>query len=461
MMEEGTDLVFICDHSLSLETRDDFRIILSRQRKLVLTLFGEERISHDSEKEKKKKDVTILYEKSEIQQKIANILLSSTLNDTNFSNMKLDAAIILAALTSLMGNSRSDELQEGITRELITALRTISEKELLCDVFLSISLHCCNPEVRNHLLHVGLIDALVWKYSLTSEDIDITRAILHLLSSVFKPWPRMPLAQVFSVLPILSTALHSSDTRTISDAATAIGYLLEESEGEEILNSDSTIAPTLVQLLMHSSEDVVGAAMKAVGHIIAKNESTAQTMIELQVVPSLLWLVDYPNSKVRQEALWSMSNISVGSHSQIQSLVDAGVVPRIMPFMRYWASDSKEEKDLYEEAAWILANMLNSGTDSQRRYLLSENVLEAFCAPLRNLTPLETLSKQVILEGILCLLRFVRVDFAGSKEMVSSFFQREKLSDLFAALKESEDMPPSLHPCLTNILDLLKELKME
>lgn len=130
------------------------------------------------------------------------------------------------------------------------------------------------------------------------------------------------------------------------------------------------------------------------------------------------------NSKVRKEALWSLSNIAAGSHSQIQALIDGGVVPRIMPFMKDWASESKEEKDRYEETAWLLANILNSGADGQRSYLLNEKVFEAFCAPLRNPASLEPKSKQVLLEGLYRLLSFSEVDFAGSMEVVFSLLRR-------------------------------------
>ncbi len=92
--------------------------------------------------------------------------------------------------------------------------------------------------------------------------------------------------------------------------------------------------------------------------------------------------------------------------------------------MKDWASESKEEKDRYEETAWWLGNILNSGADSQRRYLLNEKVFEAFCAPLRNPASLEPKSKQVLLEGLYRLLSFSEVDFAGSMEVVFSLLRR-------------------------------------
>eukprot|EP01040_Poterioochromonas_malhamensis_P006539 gene6539-7040_t len=124
-MEE--DLVFLRDNSLSLETINDFRIILFRQRKLVLTLFGKEGSSPESE------EVKVFYEKSDIQEKIAGILLSSSFNGDDFSDIKLEAAIILAALTRFVVSSR--ERLDAVARELIIALRAISENELLCEDF--------------------------------------------------------------------------------------------------------------------------------------------------------------------------------------------------------------------------------------------------------------------------------------------------------------------------------------
>ncbi len=449
-MEE--DLVFLRDNSLSLETINDFRIILFRQRKLVLTLFGKEGSSPESE------EVKVFYEKSDIQEKIAGILLSSSFNGDDFSDIKLEAAIILAALTRFVVSSR--ERLDAVARELIIALRAISENELLCEVLYAISLYCHNHVVRDDLFRLGLMSALVFKSSLTSLDSDINRAILHLLSYVFKPQPRIPVTEAFGILPILSAALHSTDTRTISYAATALGYLFEEEGSEAIMTRDSTIAPTLVQLMMHNSVEVVEAALRAVGCILSGEESMTQAMIELQAVPSLLWLVDYPNSKVRKDALWSLSNIAAGSHSQIQALIDGGVVPRIMPFMKDWASESKEEKDRYEETAWLLANIVNSGADSHKSYLLNENVFEAFCAPLRNPASLETTNKQVLLEGLSRLLSFGEEDFAGSMEVVFSLVKKEKLHDILMAMKES-DLPSPLNAWLVKTLELLEDLDLK
>lgn len=450
------DIIFLRDKSLSFETINDFRTILSRQRKVILNLFGREGSSPDSEEEE---EVKVSYEKSEIQEKIAEILLSFLSHTHDFSDILLDVALILAAFTRFMGTSRSDELQTAVANELFAALRSASEKDLLCDVLLAMNLHFSNYTMGDDHFF-GLIDILVWKYSLTSQDVEITRAMILLLSSILKPKPRMAVDEAFNLLPILSAALHSSDTRTISYAATALGYLFEEEGSEEIMTRDNTIAPTLVQLMMHGSVEVVEAALKAVGNILSGDESMTQAMIELQVVPSLLWLVDYPNSKIRKEALWSLSNIAAGSQSQIQALIDASVVPRIMPFMKDWASESKEEKERYEETAWLLANILSSGSNSQKRYLLNEKVFEAFCGPLRNLTPLGTTSKQVLLEGISNLLCLAEEDFAGSKEVVSSLFKKEKLLDLLLAMKES-DLPPPLIAWLGKVLDLVKELSLE
>eukprot|EP01040_Poterioochromonas_malhamensis_P012503 gene12503-13685_t len=124
------DIIFLRDKSLSLETIDDFRTILSRQREVVLTLFGREGSSPDSEEEG---EVKVSYQKNEIQEKLADIILSFLYNGNDFSDIKLDAALILAAFTRFVVDSRSDDLQTRIAEELIAALRSASEKDLLCD----------------------------------------------------------------------------------------------------------------------------------------------------------------------------------------------------------------------------------------------------------------------------------------------------------------------------------------
>eukprot|EP01040_Poterioochromonas_malhamensis_P013807 gene13808-15227_t len=65
-----------------------------------------------------------------VKEKIADILLTSS---NEFSDAKLEAALILAGLTKLVGNARSRDLQDAIIGELIEALRNATEKEFLCD----------------------------------------------------------------------------------------------------------------------------------------------------------------------------------------------------------------------------------------------------------------------------------------------------------------------------------------
>lgn len=414
--------------------------------------------------ENKKLEVLNPYWEVGAQEKIADILLNTS-ND--FSDVKLEAALILAGLTKMVGNARSISLQYAIIRQLIQALQNVTEKELLCQVLLAISFHGYSVPIRQDLFGEGLENILISKHSDFSDDVEITRAILLLLSSIFKPRPRMTVTEIEGLLPILSAALHSSDILTISYAAIAFSYLLEGDEGDEILAIDRSIAPTLVQLMMHTAIEVVEPALTAVGHIISGDDDMTQTMINLQVIPSLLWLIDYPNMRIRWGALWSMSTIAAGTHSQIQAVIDAGVIPRIMPFMSYWANESSEEVMLYEDTLNLLGNILRNGTNEQKRYLLTEHVFEAYCDALRNPEFLDgpgiaqEPKMRAPLDGIMNLLKIAKSDFVHSREIIYSLFKKEKL---LVVLRE---INTSVHSSLTvvawsrEILELVKELNFE
>eukprot|EP01040_Poterioochromonas_malhamensis_P012502 gene12502-13684_t len=139
------DIVFLRDNSLSLETVNDFRTILSRQRKVVLTLFVRQRLNSEEEEEVKES-----YKKREIQEKLADIILLSWFNGNDVSDIKLDATILLAALTKSV-KGRSEDLQDAIARELITALRATSENELLCNEYLESHTLTMEQFISGHL----------------------------------------------------------------------------------------------------------------------------------------------------------------------------------------------------------------------------------------------------------------------------------------------------------------------
>ncbi len=148
-------------------------------------------------------------------------------------------------------------------------------------------------------------------------------------------------------------------------------------------------------------------------------------------------------------------------------MIDAGVVPRIMHFMKYWASENREEKSLYEETSIILGNIVGNGSNDQKRYLLSEHVFEAFCDPLRNPKLLEGMgifnepTLRVLLGRIFNLLRFAKSDFSDSKEIIASLFKKEKVLDTLIAINTSMNSSMNVVAWSKQILDLVKELNFE
>eukprot|EP01040_Poterioochromonas_malhamensis_P018213 gene18213-21204_t len=67
----------------------------------------------------------ISFRQGGFQKKIADILLTSS---NEFSDVKLEVALILAGLTRMVGNARLIDLQDAIIGELIEALRNATEK---------------------------------------------------------------------------------------------------------------------------------------------------------------------------------------------------------------------------------------------------------------------------------------------------------------------------------------------
>ncbi len=413
-----------------------------------------------------KRNIASLYSywEGDTKEKIADILLTPS---NEFSDVKIEAAFILAGLTKMVGNDRSRDLQDAIIDELIEALRNATEKEFLCDVLLAVGFHCYTDEVRQDLFDQGLKNILILKHSTFSEDVEVIRGILLACSLIFEPGPSLDITEFEDLLPILSAALHSSDMLTISYAATTLSDLFTGDEDGEIMALDSSIAPNLVQLMMHSAREVVEPALKAVGSIFTGDDHMTQTMMDLRVLPSLLWLVDYPHITIRREALFSLSNIAAGNHSHIQAVIDAGVVPRIMPFMKYWTSENDEEKSLYEETSSILGNILSNGSNDQKRYLLSEHIFEAYCDCLPSSRPLHEsrLQKEQLvvrtLGGIYELLRFVKSDFSDSKERISSLLKKEKVLDTLIAINTSVNSSEREVQWSKYVLDIVKELKFE
>jgi len=218
-------------------------------------------------------------------------------------------------------------------------------------------------------------------------------------------------------LPVLNGLLHHSDERVLINACWAVRDLLHDSDKVDTYAVQALIdafdntgsIPRLVELMEYpTTNENLGpamrtviqlAAMKVLINIAGGNDSHTQIIIDNNVLPSLLNLLSSTSAHILHDACSIISNITAGTVEQIQSVIDSGVLPKMISMLsdvsllQQIVSDDVPRsceffmRNIHREAAWVIANVAQKGSEKQVKYLVNQG-----CIPL-----LLDLSKYVLL----------------------------------------------------------------
>ncbi|CAO2192488.1 unnamed protein product [Urochloa humidicola] len=175
-------------------------------------------------------------------------------------------------------------------------------------------------------------------------------------------------------LPVLRQLIQSQDDQVLSNACRALSYLSDGSDYNIQAVIEAGVCPQLVQLLSRSSSSVLIPVLHVIGNIVSKDDIQIQCIIDHQALPYLLNLLTTNQNKgIKPEVCRIVSNIMAGNKEQIQSVINENMIGPLVHLMQ------TAEFGVRYEAAWAIANAASGGTDNQKKYLVSQGCIKAFC----------------------------------------------------------------------------------
>ncbi|CAL4956784.1 unnamed protein product [Urochloa decumbens] len=193
-------------------------------------------------------------------------------------------------------------------------------------------------------------------------------------------------------LQVLRQLIHSQDDEVLSHACRALSYLSDGGNDNIQAVIEAGACPQLVKLLNHSSPSVLIPVLHVIGNIVSMDDVQIQYIIDLQALPCLLnLLMTNQNKGIKPEVCRIISNIMAGNKEQIQSVISGNMVGPLVHLMQ-----TAEFRVRYE-AAWAIANAASGGAHDQKKYLVSQGCIKAFCDLL---TYSDTSILMVCLEGL-------------------------------------------------------------
>lgn len=140
-------------------------------------------------------------------------------------------------------------------------------------------------------------------------------------------------------------------------------------------------------------------------------------------------LLHSSRNNIVKEAAWTISNITAGNAAQIQTVIDEGLFSDICEVLK--GGEFRSQK----EAAWVVTNVISSGSDNQIFYLIEHlDILKPYCDLMESKDARCVL---VILSGLKNL--FALADKRGILEKFSILFEEIGALDMLEQLQEHEN----------------------
>ena len=287
------------------------------------------------------------------------------------------------------------------------------------------------PSLRNQLLETpSAVEHLMLNIKHPGSK-DLLRNATWTLSNLCrgKPAPNMHFAQQF--IPALAHLVTLEDTEVLTDALWALSYLTN-SENEIIeLVVNSNIAGKVIGLLGHSCYEIVIPALRTAGNIVAGTDTQADAAVNAGIIPKLVQLMKHDRKNAIREAVWTASNIAAGTKDQISALVS---FPGALDMVIHHLAHSPWE--IKKEAAWTVANIVNSGSGHDVDVLVAANALEPLIALVHSSDVRITL---VVLEAFESILQQGRKNMeAGRSSDFTDVFEEAGGLDALETLQDHE-----------------------
>lgn len=168
-----------------------------------------------------------------------------------------------------------------------------------------------------------------------------------------------PLKLVRAFIPVLcELTVHQLDgVRTLAVQALA-NISRDDSSIDAILESDSGIANTLVDMVNQGDPDLVEDAVRMLGNFVSFDHVQTQVAIDAGVLRIATHVLNDPDPFLRKDMCWLLSNIACGTQAQVAELVKT---PHLAEALAKIAVE--DIWSIRREAIYVLANVCTVGGD--------------------------------------------------------------------------------------------------
>lgn len=296
-----------------------------------------------------------------------------------------------------------------------------------------------NAHLRDQLLHVGVLDALI-EVALPDAPPKFLHQVVWTIQNFFR-WksPPCPLEYAQRVLPVLKPLVDWEDEEdeehTISIAANATWTVcyIADSHVTTYDYIHGNFAAKFTDNLEGGFTNAQLPSLRTLGTLMSGSAEQTDRVLELGFLSQCRRLLWSPKPNIRKDTAWAISNVAAGTHLQIKRIIDEGLVPDLVT-----VANSDDISRVRQEGVWALCNMANAGHSMQVRFLASP--ANGVMAPLARMTHAECTPAILVavLEAIFTLLsRGCDEDRYDNTRMLVEMNAVEKIS--MFAMSENED----------------------
>eukprot|EP01061_Rhynchopus_euleeides_P005620 TRINITY_DN1483_c0_g1_i2.p1 TRINITY_DN1483_c0_g1~~TRINITY_DN1483_c0_g1_i2.p1 ORF type:complete len:352 (+),score=102.64 TRINITY_DN1483_c0_g1_i2:139-1056(+) len=201
------------------------------------------------------------------------------------------------------------------------------------------------------------------------------------LSNLLRGKPAVRQSVLPAAVPVLSHLISVDDADTVVDALWGLTYASDGSNERIQIVLDSGVLPRVISKLADERFHIRVPALRIVGNLMTGDDRQTEAVLDAGAALAIRKLMSVSQKKhVLKECLWAISNVAAGTSSQLQHLIDLDFMVLLVDLM----TTQNLPTDVMKEAAWVLANAMEGGTEEQRIVFFDEGFVRAFVVYLKH-----------------------------------------------------------------------------
>jgi len=245
-----------------------------------------------------------------------------------------------------------------------------------------------SDEHRDRLYQTGLVTSLLQILGNTSLDISIVQAAAGTFSKCCRDNP-MDTATTKASLCVLNKALVHENEFIVANSCEAVFHILSGLSGEEFkkatnrfvseaksseLNKEiNEIVEQLFKLVSHDVGQISKTSAIKTIHLISSVGDIKAITLNRGILCLSRALSSHLEDTNQELVCGTISNIITNDTDQIQTIIDVGVVPCLIKMLEGDTAPNEEH------ALQVIHQMTKAGSDTQIKYLVSQNCIHHLC----------------------------------------------------------------------------------